>query len=243
MREAECTAFLPWALPRLGMRWTGFRRVRVQVCKRVARRIAELSLKDLAGYRGRLGTGPTGVDAARRPVPDQHLAFLSRPWGLALPGAEDTAGVDHAGTSPRPAMAADLERRLRERRGALFPDAFVCVSEVLEDTRAQILATDADFTLLERARRGCYPGTSLRDLPEAWRAAFAQSGDRHCLRPQYRRSVRFLEQDIRRSYPEGRFDLILCRNLAFTYFEPALRMAIGRCLTTLLGILHGQLTL
>jgi chemotaxis protein methyltransferase CheR len=108
-------------------------------------------------------------------------------------------------------------------------------SEVIEDTRAQIRATDADFTLLERARRGCYPGTSLRDLPEAWRAAFAQSGDRHCLRPQYRRSVRFLEQDIRRSYPEGRFDLILCRNLAFTYFEPALRMAIGTCLTALLA--------
>jgi ADP-ribosylglycohydrolase len=40
--------------------------------------------------------------------------------------------------------------------------------------------------------------------------------------------VRFLEQDIRQALPMGRFDLILCRNLAFTYFENALQAAIAR---------------
>lgn len=34
------------------------------------------------------------------------------------------------------------------------------------------------------------------------------------------------EQDIRLAEPEGAFDLILCRNLAFTYFEPGLQKEI-----------------
>ena len=32
-------------------------------------------------------------------------------------------------------------------------------------------------------------------------------------------------QDVRDAVPEGRFHLILCRNLAFTYFEEALQRA------------------
>ena len=38
------------------------------------------------------------------------------------------------------------------------------------------------------------------------------------LRPALRRAAAFCRQDIRREWPEGRFDLVLCRNLAFTYF-------------------------
>lgn len=54
MTDAECVAFLQWALPRLELRWRGFRKVRRQVCKRFRRRIAELDLPDLAAYRARL---------------------------------------------------------------------------------------------------------------------------------------------------------------------------------------------
>ena len=54
MRDADCTAFLQEALPRLHLRWKGFRRVRRQVCKRIARRLTELGLPDLDAYRARL---------------------------------------------------------------------------------------------------------------------------------------------------------------------------------------------
>jgi chemotaxis protein methyltransferase CheR len=101
-------------------------------------------------------------------------------------------------------------------------------SETLSGYPPEILATDADPHLLERARRGYYPPTSLRDVPERWRAAFERFGEAYCLRADYRRPVRFLEQDIRHAFPEGRFDLILCRNLVFTYFATALQAAIAR---------------
>jgi len=58
MRDAECIAFLQWALPRMGFRWPGFRKVRGQVCKRVGRRLKELGLTDLEAYQVYLGTHP-----------------------------------------------------------------------------------------------------------------------------------------------------------------------------------------
>jgi chemotaxis protein methyltransferase CheR len=92
----------------------------------------------------------------------------------------------------------------------------------------QILATDADPHLLERAHRACYPATSLRDVPDSWRAAFEQSADGFCLKPEYRSPVRFLEHDVRRGYPADCYDLTLCRNPVFAYFETSLQVAIAK---------------
>ena len=103
-----------------------------------------------------------------------------------------------------------------------------------ESCEPEILATDADSHLLARARRACYPGSSLRELPAKWRAVFEQSGDEFCLGPEYRTSVRFLAQDIRREVPTGRFDLVLCRHLVFTYFQAPLQAAIARRLIEVL---------
>jgi chemotaxis protein methyltransferase CheR len=38
MKDTLCVDFLQWALPKLRMRWSGFRKVRRQLCKRVERR-------------------------------------------------------------------------------------------------------------------------------------------------------------------------------------------------------------
>ena len=54
MNDADCVEFLQWALPRLRMRWAGFRKVRGQVCKRIGRRLKELGLGDIDAYRSYL---------------------------------------------------------------------------------------------------------------------------------------------------------------------------------------------
>ena len=54
MRDSQSVEFLQWALPKLRMRWPGFRKVRKQVWKRIARRLQELGLEDAAAYRGYL---------------------------------------------------------------------------------------------------------------------------------------------------------------------------------------------
>lgn len=83
-----------------------------------------------------------------------------------------------------------------------------------------VVATDLDTQLLDRARRACYSRSSLRELPQAWiDEAFAHQGDEYCLGDPWKSCVEFRLQDIRKEQPSGPFDLVFCRNLAFTYFD------------------------
>jgi chemotaxis protein methyltransferase CheR len=58
MKHDDCVGFLQWALPRLRLRWPGFRRVRRQVCQRLGRRLRELGLGELQAYQLYLGNHP-----------------------------------------------------------------------------------------------------------------------------------------------------------------------------------------
>jgi chemotaxis protein methyltransferase CheR len=217
---------LRWELPRLGLRWRGFRRVRRQVCKRIARRIEELQLADVAAYRARLERAPgewQAFDALCR-------VTISRFY-------RDRDVFDHLGAAVLPALAAAAVARKQPilrcwsagcgsgeepyslallwafRLAASFPSLSLAV-----------VATDADEHLLGLAARGCYPRASLRELPLAWiDAAFARDDGLHRLRRGFREPVLFLRQDIRATQPEGLFDLVLCRNLVFTYFDASLQ--------------------
>jgi len=40
------------------------------------------------------------------------------------------------------------------------------------------------------------------------------------------KNIEWIQQDIRKAFPTGMFDLLLCRNLVATYFEPELKLAI-----------------
>jgi chemotaxis protein methyltransferase CheR len=90
-----------------------------------------------------------------------------------------------------------------------------------------VLATDADRGMIGRAEEGCYSASSLRDLPRTWQViAFERQGGRYCIKSELRDKVTFLTQDIRTNAPESPFHLLLCRNLAFTYFDPSLQQDI-----------------
>jgi chemotaxis protein methyltransferase CheR len=242
VKDADCTAFLQWALPRLGMRWPGFRRVRGQVCKRLGRRMAELGLRDLADYRPLLETDPeewTRLDglcriSISRFYRDQGVWRMLE--GEILPHLAEMARSQGEG---RLRIWSEGCASGEEPYTLALLFAF---GETLSGCRPEIVATDADPRLLQRARRACYPETSLRDQPKRWRAAFEPFGEEHCLRAEFRGPVRFLEQDIRHECPEGPFDLILCRNLVFTYFETAIQAVIARRLVERL-VLEGVLVL
>ena len=52
MTDLECIEFLQGALPQLGLRWSGFRKVRGQVRKRINGRLEELGVAHITDYRG-----------------------------------------------------------------------------------------------------------------------------------------------------------------------------------------------
>lgn len=249
MRDAELVDFLQWALPRLKMRWAGFRKVRKQVGQRLGRRLRELDLVDLAAYRRFLTEHP----AEWRQLDGLCRVTISRFY-------RDRRVWD----AMRARALCDLVREA-QRRGEDRLRVWSCgcasgeepytvalawhleLAPIFPDLRLAVLASDTDPVVLSRARRARYPASSLRELPPAWReraflpcagGAATEGGDRdRCdvvpergddrgagealleLRAEWRRGVGFLRHDWRSGAPGTRFDLILCRNLVFTYAD------------------------
>jgi chemotaxis protein methyltransferase CheR len=86
----------------------------------------------------------------------------------------------------------------------------------------KVLATDPAPHLLARARRGCYGAGSLKEVPEGWRdAAFERQGPLHCVGAAYRAGITFVQADAAETLPEGPLDVLMCRNVVFTYFARA----------------------
>ncbi len=213
---------LQWALPKLKLRWPGYRQVRKQVCKRIAARLKVLGLPDLIAYRAYLEhTVPEWgvlenlchITISRFYRDRRVFEVLEREVLPAL--AEAARQRDEQRLACWSAGCASGEepytlRLLWELRlAARFPELGL-----------SILATDADPQVIKRALVGCYRGSSLKELPAGWwEAAFVRCGDTYCLKPEYRCQVEFQLADIRSQMPSGPFHLILCRNLAFTYFE------------------------
>jgi chemotaxis protein methyltransferase CheR len=229
MKDAECVAFLQWALPRLHLRWAGFRRVRKQVCKRVERRMKELGLPDPDSYRSYLE-----AHADEWEVLDSFCRIpISRFY-------RDRNVFEYLGQSVLPSLAELVSRR---REQELLCWCAGCASGEEPYTlaslwnlelasrfptlRMRVIATDVDEHLLERARRASYPRSSIRHVPEAWlRAAFEQRQGDYFVRESFRRGVEFRRQDIRTESPEESFCLLLCRNLVFTYFDEEMQKSL-----------------
>ncbi len=90
------------------------------------------------------------------------------------------------------------------------------------DITPSIEASDAEPTMIRRAQAGLYQAGSLRDLPDDLRSqAFEESDGRFALRAEIKAMVALRTEDIRKTLPDGPYDLILCRNLVFTYFDDA----------------------
>lgn len=222
MIDTDCVEFLRWALPRLGLRWAGFRKVRQGVCKRIARRMKELGCADISGYRDHLKTHPreweilnrlcrVGISRFYR---DKEVFLLiaeailpERIEARKTPGGTGVVRCWSAGcASGEEGYTLSLIWRL-------------CLG--FPPVNLELTATDADKHMITRARSGRYPSSSLKELPNGWReAAFEREGSAYRIKDEFRESVDFSVQDFLEELPEGNFDVILCRNAAFTYLSP-----------------------
>ena len=223
MEDEACVRFLQWSLPRLRYRWKGFRKVRRQVCRRLDRRISELGLPDVRAYRDYLE--------------DHHgeWEILDSLCHVSISRFyRDRSVFDRLRSDILPALArAASERGIGE---LLCWSSGCCSGEepytlrILWDLcvesglgtglQFRITATDRNPHVLDRADRAVYAQSSLKELPGPLiEQAFEKLNGGYRLRPRFKKGVAFRRQDIRDGLPDGRYDLILCRNLVFTYFD------------------------
>ena len=230
-------AFLRWALPQLGLTWSGFRRVRRQVWRRIGQRLAELHLGGPDAYRVYL------LSHAEEWATLDSFCRISISRFL-----RDREVFERLGRDVLPDLAVRASRhgdgRVRAWSAGCAsgeePYSLVllwrfALSGRFPRVALEVLATDVDDVLLARAHAARYRGSSLREVPSAWRdAAFTRDGDSFVLREELRSAVEFRRGDLRIELPDGTFDLILCRNVVCTYFdEPLQRRALGALLALL----------
>ncbi len=219
------------------MRWAGFRRVRRQVCKRLQKRLVELALPDVDSYRQYLlGHGAEW----------QRLDFLCRITVSRF--YRDKTVLQKLQSDVLPALGqvalAAGEERLRvwsagcargEEAYTLLLIWDMALRDDYPELEIDLVGSDIDADLLDRARCGCYEWSSVKALPEKWlNSGFIKQNTEYCLEARLRNKVNFSCQDIRDAAIEGLFHLIFCRNLAFTYFEHKLQVEV-------LDFLHSKL--
>jgi chemotaxis protein methyltransferase CheR len=222
VRDAECVELLRWALPRLGLRWEGFRRVRRQVCRRIGRRLIEVGAGGAAEYRSLLesdlGEWRT-LDGLCRVTISRFFrdrAVWSRLRDEVLPEASRlaTRRREHAIRCWSAGCASG------EEPYGLAIVFRLAVAPAFPGLELNVVGTDAEEVVLERARRACYDPGTVRELSPEWRElAFEHRGLELCLRAAFREGVEIRQEDLRLTMPDGPFHLVLCRNVAFTYFD------------------------
>ncbi len=231
MKDDDCVRFLQWALPRLQMRWAGFRKIRTRVCKRIQRHINRLQLTTVQEYETYLQDHPEEWHK----LDELCQVTISRFY-------RDKMVFAYLAETVLPALCQQaLQQGRRELRvwtagcaSGEEPYTLMlvwgfCLHQQFPQLALHVLATDTKNDLLRRAKEACYPFSSVRNLPVAWReAAFSKTNATYCLQPDHQQGVIFQCHDIRQPVPASDFDLILCRNLAFTYYDQALQKRIAQ---------------
>jgi chemotaxis protein methyltransferase CheR len=223
----ECTAFLQWCLPNLRLRYEGYRKVRKRACKKIQNRIRELGLIGFDTYRSLLETVPDEwrvLDTACR----IHISRFYRDrstWETIA--AEILPALKRECTVKKePCLRVWSAGCAAGEEPYTLRMIWDTESDVTDQPALEIVATDSDILELERARTGRFYRSELKELPrDLMDRYFRPVDDRgwYELSESIRSAVTFMEQDIRHEFPPGMFHLVLCRNLAFTYFDDALQ--------------------
>ncbi len=226
-------------MPRIGLDPKGFRNVRRTPIRRVARRIAELGLVGPAAYHAYLEAHP----AEWRRLEAMCWIPISRLYRDA-----DVFALLERELFPELAAKAKEEGRAEVRvwsagcASGEEPCSVVLAwsahaASLAPELRLDVVATDADPSALARAEHAEYTESSASELPEHHRVlAFGDARARGGrVREAIMPPITFREQDLRTETPEGPFDVVLCRNLAFTYFDEATRRAVAERLVAALA--------
>lgn len=96
------------------------------------------------------------------------------------------------------------------------------LNEVAPGGKHQIIASDIDTAILERAQEGRYHIKSVAGLPEHYfQKYFQRDGEVVMVKPELKKIVKFKKHDLLKDPYEILCDLIICRNVVIYFTEEA----------------------
>lgn len=216
--------FLKEVAPSLGLQWRRFQRRGIR--RKVEDRIVQVGLSHFEDYLSKVKNDP----AEQSHVSKILAVTISRFF-------RDKEVFDTIGTSVLPTILKNREKgdlkiwSIGCANGE-EPYSFSILWEEKFGRRwlpisLSILATDIHERLLERAKEGKYKRSSLKEVPEEiFQKYFKVENGFYVLDPSIRGSVEFRRHDITYEEPFSGMDIILCRNLAFTYFSKETQISV-----------------
>lgn len=217
----------------LGLQWRPFERRGVR--RRVERRISQIGLSGFEEYLLRIKENPS------------EKSHLSKILTITISRFFRDKEVFHIlETSLIPIMIEDkIESDLNiwsigcasgEEPYSLVLLWKNFIEKDLPQIHISILATDIDEKMLRRAEEGRYKKSSLREVPQEILGNFFKKEDSfYILDQSIRNSIEFKRHDILHDEPFSGMDIVLCRNLAFTYFSKESQIEILKKISSILG--------
>lgn len=110
------------------------------------------------------------------------------------------------------------------------PYTVVIILEEMGVKNYQIIATDLDTEILEKAKLGIYRQESLKNVAPGFLAKYFISGNDGLLQfePKYAQKVKFSRQDLLKDRYDKDLDLIICRNVVIYFTEEAKNQVFRR---------------
>ena len=221
MSSQRKTNFLKWALQHKGYRWAGFRKPQNQVLKRVEQRIQKLGLSGgYTEYKDYLESNPEEWEVFDA-LCDVTISRFFR----------DREIWDYVRLDVLPTLInRETPEKIRVWSAGCCNGEEACSIAMLFDMvcseagfkSLDILATDRNEEVLKRAKAGKYPHGSLREMRRNEIENYFQEnfdGEEYRVIDRLKKLISFEKRDIRSSLPDAEFDMVFCRNLAFTYFS------------------------
>ena len=97
------------------------------------------------------------------------------------------------------------------------------LSDFVPLSQIEIIATDLDKEVLEKAKKGYYQEKSIKDLPERYKERFIENDGSGIVKVsrEIQKCVTFREHNLLKDTYESGFHLIVCRNVLIYFTEEA----------------------
>ena len=204
--------------------WTGYRKVRKGVKKRVSRHMQELNCFRMDDYLVLLETR----SIVRQECQKRMTVSISRFWrdqNLWL-GLEQDILPDLVGKQNKiiKVWSGGCARGEEVYSFKILWDRLKAASNSLP--RLELIATDVNPEYLEMARLGVYSASSLKELPDDVRDTYfeRQKGkQRFAVKPFLKTHITWQLKHLFEGAPDTGFDIIFLRNNLLTYYKNALK--------------------
>lgn len=222
-------------LHHLGLSWTGYRKVRKGVKKRVSRHMVALNCSNMAQYLIELDRSKEVRDECDRLMTVSISRFFRDKgmWEFLL--AEILPGLIEENPEKISVWSAGCASGEEVYSLKIISDPVL--SSNGPSPELIITATDMNPLYLERARTGLYPESSLKEIPEGLRSNYfhpKEGGKYYRIKDLLKRGLIWRVHNFLSSTLEARFQIIFLRNNLLTYYQDEIkRAALKRMLASL----------